>query len=74
MLLEKAGEIYGEWSLLVNTDGLFTVPGPRRPNPFAIPLDELEGKIHYIGVMSAIQMTLQPFNIDYIKQFISEYA
>ena len=73
LLVERPGEIYGEWMMLINTAGMFSDVG-RRPEPFAFEFSELEKAVAYIGVLGEYQVYAKPFDLEYIKEFVSNYA
>jgi hypothetical protein len=73
LLVQRAGEIYGEWMMLINTSGMFSGV-QRRPEPFAFPFSELERAVAYIGVLGEYQVYAKPFDLEYVKEFIGEYT
>ena len=73
LLVERPGEIYGEWMMLINTAGMFFGVA-RRPEPFAFQFGELEKAVAYIGVLGEYQVYAKPFDLEYVKEFVSNYA
>jgi serine/threonine protein kinase len=73
LLVERADEIYGEWMILINRSGMFS-EGSYRPEPFAFDFAELEEGVRYIGVLGRYQVEPKPLDLQYIKEFISNYA
>jgi serine/threonine protein kinase len=70
LLIEKEGEVYGEWVILWNTNsGL----GNRRPvEPFAFDFFEIEKEIKYVGMMHACRTQVKNFQIDDFVKFLDE--
>jgi serine/threonine protein kinase len=73
LLLERASEIYGEWMMMINTAGMFSGV-ERRPEPFAFNGAEIETAVGCVGVLGQYQVSVKPFDLAYVKEFISNYA
>lgn len=71
-LLEKSGEIYGEWFLMENTNSGLGSRRPR-PEPFGFELSELEKEIQYIKTISAYNSKILPLEIDMFFQYVLKY-
>ena len=73
LLLLKANEsMYGDWFMLINTNNC--IFNSKRPQPFGFKLHELPEEITLINSLHIYNSVLQPLDIAYIMQFISERA
>jgi len=73
LLVEQSNGIYGEWLLLINTNGMFP-SGLQKPEPFAFAFDELEEGVGMVNVLGRYQVRVQPFDVGYVNEFIARYA
>jgi hypothetical protein len=71
LLVERSGEIYGEWLMMLNTQGFFGHQ-TSRPEPFAFDYGELPKEVRNIGALHAYQSRIEPFDVAFIKQFVSD--
>ncbi len=71
LLVEKEGEIYGEWVILWNTNsGLNSYP--RTPEPFAFDFHEIEREIQTIGATHIYNIKVEPLQIEQFIKFLDE--
>ena len=73
LLVERPEKIYGEWMMLINSNGMFSGTF-QRPEPFAFNFAELEEGVNYIGVLGRYQVQSKPLDLNYVKEFIAAYA
>ncbi len=71
LLLDKEGEIYGEWVILENTNS--GLSRNMRPEPFAFQLNELEKEIQLVNVMHIYNSKILNFDINKFYEYISMY-
>jgi len=69
ILVEKVGDIYGEWYILKNTNSV-AVAKPRLPEPFPFDFRELEKEIRHIKIHHIYKTEVRPFQIDYLIELI----
>lgn len=72
ILAKNDTEVYGKWYLLLNTDSGLGGRLKKLPSPFAFDLKELKKEVSMIRVVDVINRKLIPFDIEYIKKFITE--
>jgi eukaryotic-like serine/threonine-protein kinase len=70
-LLEKTGEIYGEWVLMENTNS--GLSRSRRPEPFGFDLSELEKEINLVKVTHIYNSKIFPLDINKFYEYIFKY-
>jgi hypothetical protein len=71
LLLEKEGEIYGEWVILENANS--GLSRNMRPEPFAFQLNELEKELQLVNVMHIYNLKTLNFDINKFYEYISMY-
>ncbi len=71
LLVEKEGDVYGEWLVLINTNNPISKK-QRNPEPFAFDLNELEKEINNIGVLHIYKLSVHVFDIKHFVELIKE--
>lgn len=71
LLVERSGEIYGEWLMMLNSQGALGHQ-TSRPEPFAFDFEELPKEVSLIGALHIYQSKVEPFDVAFIKQFVSD--
>jgi eukaryotic-like serine/threonine-protein kinase len=71
LLLEKPGEVYGEWLILTNRNQATSIQ-PRYPEPFPFRFDELEKEINLVNAYHIYTTSYEQFNIDLVARLIQE--
>lgn len=72
ILVEKEGDIYGEWFVLINTNNpLFG--HQRRSEPFHFEFNEIEEEIRHVNATHIYSTRVEAFNLNHIVKFIEEY-
>jgi hypothetical protein len=72
LLLERPGEIYGDWVLLFNKVGFFG-SAPQRPEPFAFDFQELEQEVRNVGAMHIYATDVRELEDKLLKEFVANY-
>lgn len=71
LLVEKEGDIYGEWFVLWNTNsGLNSKP--RAQEPFAFDFNVIEREVKTIGAMHIYNIKVEPLQIEHFVKFLDE--
>ena len=73
VLVETAGELYGEFMMLVNKMGI-PANVEQRPEPFPFDFDELEEEIRRIGAIHIYSTDIREFDPEFIKEFVANYV
>lgn len=71
LLVEREGDVYGEWYVLINTNNSWS-RNPRTPEPFAFNFNELEKEIENIGVMHIYKLSVNHFDLKYFAELMEE--
>jgi len=72
LLVEKQGDIYGEWFAMINTNSALTTNSPIFPEPFAFGFSEIEKEIHTIGAMHIYDVHVEPLNSTHLLKIFEE--
>ncbi len=72
ILLEQPNDPYGEWQMLINTMG-WPSNVPRRPEPFAFALNELENEIRNVGAIHVYNLRPSELDMSLLKSFVAEH-
>lgn len=71
LLIEKTGEIYGEWVLMENTNSGFA--RSRRPEPFGFKFSEIEKEIQYVNTTHIYNSNILPLDKNKFYEYILKY-
>lgn len=70
VLVERKGELYGEWFVLINSVSPFARERSR-PTPFPFQFGEIEHELRYVGVsLYKYEIQVVPFEIEFAQSFL----
>lgn len=72
-LLEKEGDLYGEWVIMENNVSVMANPSRRRPEPFGFEFSEIEEEIQYISTMHIYRSSISKLDIEKFFEFMLRY-
>jgi len=72
ILVEKEGDIYGDWFVLINTHNALSTQR-ERPEPFPFEFDEIEEEIKHIKAMRIYSTKVEILQLNHFVKFIEEY-
>lgn len=73
VLVDRTGEVYGEFLLLANSMG-FPSQAKERPNPFAFAFNEIEHEFALIDATHIYSTKVEPFDANYLREFVASYV
>ncbi len=71
LLLANAGELYGDWLTLHNTNDGFNTSRQRHPEPFAFELGEIEREMHLVQAMHIFRTSVLPLTEEMFADLIA---
>ncbi|HTQ51695.1 MAG TPA: serine/threonine-protein kinase [Candidatus Acidoferrales bacterium] len=73
LLVERPGEIYGDFVMLRNGMGVPSY-AVQRPTPFPHELKELEKELHLMDAMHIYKTEASPFDANYLCEFVAQFV